>query len=56
MPEVLPEVQDLPAFTHVLTHRDLHLHPVLVLVARRPGRALPRGIGGRLVHPQTGRA
>jgi len=30
MPEVLPEVQDLPAFTHVLTHRDLHLHPVLV--------------------------
>ena len=22
--------QDLPAFTHVLTHRDLHLHPVLV--------------------------
>lgn len=25
-----PGVQDLPAFTHVLTHRDLHLHPVLV--------------------------
>ncbi|MBS0467476.1 MAG: A/G-specific adenine glycosylase [Proteobacteria bacterium] len=22
--------QDLPAFTHVLTHRDLHLHPVLL--------------------------
>ena len=22
-------VQELPAFTHVLTHRDLHLHPVL---------------------------
>lgn len=22
-------LQDLPAFTHVLTHRDLHLHPVL---------------------------
>lgn len=23
------DAQDLPAFTHVLTHRDLHLHPVL---------------------------
>ena len=28
-PAVRSEVQDLPAFTHVLTHRDLHLHPVL---------------------------
>ena len=23
------DARDLPAFTHVLTHRDLHLHPVL---------------------------
>jgi len=23
-------LQDLPAFTHVLTHKDLHLHPVRV--------------------------
>ena len=28
--------QDLPAFTHVLTHRDLHLHPVLVRGAGLP--------------------
>ena len=28
-PMVRSEVRDLPAFTHVLTHRDLHLHPVL---------------------------
>ncbi len=25
-----PLAQELPAFVHVLTHRDLHLHPVLV--------------------------
>ncbi|MBS0293737.1 MAG: A/G-specific adenine glycosylase [Proteobacteria bacterium] len=25
----LGRAEDLPAFTHVLTHRDLHLHPVL---------------------------
>ena len=25
-----PRLQDLPAFTHVLTHKDLHLHPVRV--------------------------
>lgn len=24
------QVRELPVFTHVLTHRDLHLHPVLV--------------------------
>ncbi|WP_404300239.1 A/G-specific adenine glycosylase [Alicycliphilus denitrificans] len=28
-PESMRGAQDLPAFTHVLTHRDLHLHPVL---------------------------
>ena len=28
-PAATQAVQDLPAFTHVLTHRDLHLHPVL---------------------------
>lgn len=27
------EVRDLPSFLHVLTHRDLHLHPVLVRTA-----------------------
>lgn len=28
--ELTARAQDLPAFVHVLTHRDLHLHPVLV--------------------------
>ena len=28
------ELQELPAFTHVLTHRDLHLHPVRVRAAQ----------------------
>jgi A/G-specific adenine glycosylase len=35
---VLParaETQDGAAFTHVLTHKDLHLHPVEVLLARK---------------------
>ncbi|MDE2419104.1 MAG: A/G-specific adenine glycosylase [Burkholderiales bacterium] len=25
--QYVPALQDLPAFTHVLTHKDLHLHP-----------------------------
>jgi A/G-specific adenine glycosylase len=28
-------MQDVPAFTHVLTHKDLHLHPVRVQLPRR---------------------
>jgi len=28
-------LQELPAFTHVLTHKDLHLHPVRVLLPAR---------------------
>ena len=31
--------QDLPAFLHVLTHKDLHLHPVIVQ-ANKPGAAM----------------
>ena len=31
--------QDLPAFLHVLTHKDLHLHPVIVQ-ADKPGAAM----------------
>jgi A/G-specific adenine glycosylase len=29
------ELQDSPAFVHVLTHKDLHLHPVQARVARK---------------------
>jgi A/G-specific adenine glycosylase len=39
-------VQDLPAFTHVLTHKDLHLHPVLL------NGAQPQGDGARWVEAQ----
>ncbi|WP_280817478.1 A/G-specific adenine glycosylase [Variovorax sp. TBS-050B] len=31
--------QDLPAFVHVLTHRDLHLHPVLLQGVQPEGEA-----------------
>ena len=37
------EVQDAPAFVHVLTHKDLHLHPVQ---ARMQRRTLRRKEGG----------
>lgn len=37
------EAQDAPAFVHVLTHKDLHLHPVQARVARK---ALRRDEGG----------
>ena len=30
------ELQDEPGFTHVLTHKDLHLHPVQALLAAQP--------------------
>jgi len=35
LPETLAgQAQDLPAFKHVLTHKDLYLHPVQVVVPR----------------------
>jgi len=38
--------QDMPAFVHVLTHKDLHLHPVLLEGAQ------PLGEGARWVDAQ----
>ena len=38
--------QDMPAFVHVLTHKDLHLHPVLIEGAQ------PLGEGARWVDAQ----
>ena len=40
------EVQDLPPFVHVLTHKDLHLHPVLLQGVQ------PQGEGARWVETQ----
>ncbi len=40
--EFLPSLKDLPAFKHVLTHKDLHLHPVQVLL---PGWIKPDAAG-----------
>lgn len=37
---VRPGLQDAPAFRHVLTHKDLHLHPVVA-------RLSPRGLARR---------
>lgn len=37
------DVQDLPAFTHVLTHKDLHLHPMQLQGGQ------PQGEGARWV-------
>ncbi len=37
---VQPELRDLPAFRHVLTHKDLHLHPVLLCLPHRTTLAL----------------
>ncbi|MEI7784907.1 MAG: A/G-specific adenine glycosylase [Betaproteobacteria bacterium] len=34
---------ELPGFLHVLTHRDLHLHPVRVTLELRSSRSLPAG-------------
>ncbi|WP_367065948.1 A/G-specific adenine glycosylase [Oryzisolibacter sp. LB2S] len=40
------DTQDLPTFTHVLTHRDLHLHPVLARgQAPAPSCAEPAAAG-----------
>ncbi len=38
-PDVRAAVHDAPAFLHVLTHKDLHLHPVVVTIDA--ARALP---------------
>jgi len=43
LPETLAEqAQDLPTFKHVLTHKDLYLHPVQVVV---PGRLVLTSTG-----------
>ena len=34
------DLQDVPAFKHVLTHKDLYLHPVLLRLPERPTLAL----------------
>ena len=34
--EMLPGILEMPAVLHVLTHRDLHLHPVQVGAPRLP--------------------
>jgi A/G-specific adenine glycosylase len=39
-------VQDLPAFVHVLTHKDLHLHPVQLQGGQ------PQGDGARWVEAE----
>lgn len=43
-PELRARAVDEPAFLHVLTHKDLHLHPVRVAVS--PGDALPPSMEG----------
>ena len=42
-PTYRDRLQELEAFTHVLTHKDLHLHPVRVLL---PARVKPSAQGG----------
>jgi len=37
------ELRDDPAFLHVLTHKDLYLHPV---VAQVKAAAMSKGVGG----------
>ncbi len=39
------KTEELPAFLHVLTHKDLHLHPVRMMLpqAALPGRSLGDG-------------
>lgn len=34
-PELRNEMADMPVFTHVLTHKDLHLHPVFLSAPNR---------------------
>lgn len=44
-----PSLADVPAFTHVLTHKDLHLHPRRLLL---PQEVLPSNGSGRWAAPQ----
>lgn len=44
-----PSLHYLPAFKHVLTHRDLHLHPVRV---HWPAKPSPQGEGRWVARPQ----
>ncbi|GAB1387080.1 A/G-specific adenine glycosylase [Melaminivora sp.] len=46
MPQDAPQLQELPAFTHVLTHRDLHLHPILLQGVRSPTLQVAEGEPG----------
>jgi A/G-specific adenine glycosylase len=45
----LDAIHDAPAFVHVLTHKDLHLHPVQ---ASLPRKALQRQEGGWFTQAQ----
>lgn len=47
----LQDMQALSAFKHVLTHMDLHLHPVLCPVAAHQALLLETGPPGAWVHP-----
>lgn len=49
-----PAMQDLPAFKHVLTHKDLHLHAVRVPVPRSAAVAAPGGWVAAAQWPQFG--
>jgi A/G-specific adenine glycosylase len=43
-PRLRAQIREQPGFKHVLTHRDLHLHPVQLSLDGRQGRTLlPQG-------------
>ena len=48
------ELQDAPPFVHVLTHKDLHLHPVQVRVARKLQPASEGAWFARVAWPRLG--
>jgi A/G-specific adenine glycosylase len=47
-------LQDLPAFTHVLTHKDLHLHPVRVQLPAKVRLSAQGGWQAAADWPQLG--
>ncbi len=47
-------LQELPAFTHVLTHKDLHLHPVRVQLPARVRLSAAGGWQAGATWPQLG--
>ncbi|SDM20436.1 A/G-specific DNA-adenine glycosylase [Oryzisolibacter propanilivorax] len=49
-------LQELPPFVHVLTHRDLHLHPLLLDGATPAAPQVAEGEGGAWFTPQQWRA